>query len=382
MIRRSLSSAATTCYQSNKPKGYDFYNKVLGSPKYIVGPMVEQSELAWRILCRRYNAHLCYTPMFHARLFSDPIGGPKYRADQWSSSKEDRPLVVQFCANDPDILLKAAKMVEDECEAVDLNLGCPQHIAKKGRYGSFLQDDWELIHKLISTLDRELKVPVTAKIRVFESVSRTVDYAHMLADAGAQLLTVHGRLREQKGHHTGLANWAKIKAVKDAVTHIPIIANGNILHHDDLQACFEQTGVDGVMSAEGVLYNPTLFDPNHSALPPKAYDIALEYLDICKEIEPATRPSIVKGHLFKLFHTAFRLHTDLRSQLGTSYTLEAMERIALEMKDRLLRDEMESDSKTTNQLGPWFCQVSGVIMRCIHAQSIETERERERESER
>ncbi|OBZ90759.1 tRNA-dihydrouridine(16/17) synthase [NAD(P)(+)], partial [Choanephora cucurbitarum] len=102
--------------------------------------------------------------MFHARLFSDPIGGPKYRADQWSSSKEDRPLVVQFCANDPDILLQAAKMVEDDCEAVDLNLGCPQHIAKKGRYGSFLQDDWELIHKLISTLDRELKVPVTAKI--------------------------------------------------------------------------------------------------------------------------------------------------------------------------------------------------------------------------
>ena len=95
MLKNTVSLATKAYSQSNKPKGYDFYNKVLGSPKYIVGPMVEQSELAWRILCRRYNAHLCYTPMFHARLFSDPIGGPKYRADQWSSSKEDRPLVVQ-----------------------------------------------------------------------------------------------------------------------------------------------------------------------------------------------------------------------------------------------------------------------------------------------
>jgi tRNA-dihydrouridine synthase 1 len=83
-----------------------------------------------------------------------PVTKTTFREQQFcisqgeEGSPEDRPLIVQFCGNDPDQILTSAKVVEPFCDAIDINLGCPQDIAKKGKYGAFLQDDWDLIFRI------------------------------------------------------------------------------------------------------------------------------------------------------------------------------------------------------------------------------------------
>ncbi|KAI9838097.1 MAG: hypothetical protein M1819_006253 [Sarea resinae] len=297
----SVSSAPTE-NGFKKLHGRAFYES-LGSPKMILAPMVDQSEFAWRMVSRSFlspeeNKNLiAYSPMLHARMFMEkekfrshhfqptraplPCPPDAYHISQFpptdiyldGNPAVDRPLFVQFCANNPDELLQAAKYVQPFCDAVDLNLGCPQGIARRGHYGAFLQEDWPIIHSVISKLHTHLSVPVTAKLRILETKERTLDYARMVLSAGASIITVHGRQREQKGHNTGLADWTVIRYLRDNLPWDTVIfANGNILNHDDIAVCLQETGADAVMSAEGNLYDPSIF-----ATPPAPGNEGREY---------------------------------------------------------------------------------------------------------
>ncbi|XP_016490840.2 uncharacterized protein LOC107810562 [Nicotiana tabacum] len=296
--------------------------KKLGEPKLIVAPMVDNSELPFRMLCRKYGAEAAYTPMLHSRIFSET---EKYRSLEFTTCKEDRPLFVQFCANDPDILLEAARRVEPYCDYVDINLGCPQRIARRGNYGAFLMDNLPLVKSLVEKLANNLNVPVSCKIRVFPNLQDTLSYAKMLEEAGCSLLAVHGRTRDEKDGKKFRANWEAIKAVRNVV-RIPVLANGDIRHMDDVQNCLDETGADGVLSAESLLENPALFAGYRTAEwglgsagiredgKLDQAELLKEYLEFCERYPVPWR--MIRSHVHKMLGEWFKIQPSVREDFN------------------------------------------------------------------
>lgn len=102
----------------------DLRDKILA-----VAPMVDQSDLPFRLLCRRYGANVAFTPMIHCKLFcTRPIYQKKFFNLVEGTPKQDRPLVAQLCGSDLEHVLETAKLLQKHVDGIDLNCGCPQGV--------------------------------------------------------------------------------------------------------------------------------------------------------------------------------------------------------------------------------------------------------------
>mmetsp|Transcript_25758 Transcript_25758/g.33764 ORF Transcript_25758/g.33764 Transcript_25758/m.33764 type:complete len:380 (+) Transcript_25758:56-1195(+) len=333
----------------NAEEAWEFWRSI-GSPTKIVAPMVDQSELAFRMLCRRYGAELCYTPMINSKVF---VEDKKYRKVAISELiPEDRPILVQICGHDPQKMLEAALQLQPYCDGIDINLGCPQGIAKKGYYGAFLLEDFDLLRDIVSTLTQELSVPVTCKIRKLPRLEDTLHLCDVLVGAGAKMLCVHGRLKECKGEVVGAADWEVVKQIKQHV-NVPVVLNGGIATYEDYLRALDETGVDGVMSSEAILENPGLFNQNISKLTGQLadqYDYMTEYIELQKLYPNSVHH--VRGHIFKLLYSKLYIQENLdqRDRLTKALTPECYD-IVREMIRR--RDPEYHHPETPYQL-EWY----------------------------
>jgi tRNA-dihydrouridine synthase 1 len=138
----------------------------------VCAPMVDQSDLPFRLSCRAHSTNLCYTPMIHSRMF---LTDAKYRAKFLPLiTARDAPLFFQFCMSDPSVALQSAQLLlsllppdlDLSSYALDINCGCPQGIARRGKYGAFLLEERELLLEIVRTLTRSLPIRVTIKVRI------------------------------------------------------------------------------------------------------------------------------------------------------------------------------------------------------------------------
>jgi nifR3 family TIM-barrel protein len=140
---------------------------------------------------------------------------------------------------------------------VDVNMGCPVPKVVKNGEGSALLEKPELAARIVETMAAAVKIPVTVKIRL--STDRhplsTADFALRMEAAGAAMITLHGRTREQ--YYSGKADWQQLRRVREAVP-VPVMGNGDIRTPGDALRMLEETGCNGVMVGRAALGNPWL----------------------------------------------------------------------------------------------------------------------------
>jgi tRNA-dihydrouridine synthase B len=170
----------------------------------------------------------------------------------------EHPISIQLFDCRPDFLGEAAQIaVEQGAQTIDLNMGCPVNKITKNGGGSSLLRDPETAVAIVQAVVNAVNIPVTVKTRIgwSDDEINILDFARRMQDAGAQMMTIHGRTRAQG--YSGTAKWDWIRQVKEVLS-IPVIANGDIFSVESAVACLEQTGADGVMCSRGTLGYPFL----------------------------------------------------------------------------------------------------------------------------
>lgn len=172
---------------------------------------------------------------------------------------EERPLVQQIFGSDPDMMAESVRIIEAEHhpEGFDINMGCPVYKIVHNFNGSALMKEPERAAAIVKAMKAATKVPVSVKIRLgWSDPNDCVSFAKVLEDAGADLLTVHGRTKMQG--YSGVADWEQVGKVKQAVS-IPVLCNGDVHTADKIAEALRISGCDGVLIARGALGNPWIF---------------------------------------------------------------------------------------------------------------------------
>jgi len=221
----------------------------------IQSPLAGISDQIFRKFVRRWSPKaLLFTEMVNAKSLELGHGEEKVI----ELSEESGPIGVQLFDHRPESMIDAAIKAESSgAFVIDINMGCPvRKIAKKGG-GSALLKEPELAQAIVKKVSNAISIPLTVKIRLgwCEDTSDPISFALGLQEAGAQLITVHGRTRRQG--FSGSADWEAIGKIKKALD-IPVIANGDIKNSKDAIKCLEITNADGVMIGRASMGAPWL----------------------------------------------------------------------------------------------------------------------------
>jgi len=225
----------------------------------VLAPMAGITNTAFRRLCREYGAGLYVSEMITSRALVER-NATTMRLIRHHES--ETPRSVQLYGVDPVTVGRAARLLaeEDRADHIDLNFGCPvPKVTRKGG-GSALPWKSDLFGAIVrSAVENAGGLPVTVKMRkgIDDDHLTYLDAARIAEDAGVAAIALHARTTAQ--FYSGQADWSAIARLKETVTSIPVLGNGDIWSADDAVRMMTETGADGVVVGRGCLGRPWLF---------------------------------------------------------------------------------------------------------------------------
>ena len=237
-----------TILQANLMSNY--YHKLLKKNPFILAPMDDVTDIAFREICEDAGASYSTTELTSVdALIRDKVPLSRYQRGNLKRNQ------VQLFGCDPDTFVKAAKYVNSEADSIDVNFGCPSGTVTGNNSGAMLLKDPKNVGQIIEKLVKNVDKPISAKIRLGYKKTTYSEVAKEIEDAGAELLAVHGRTAEQK--YSGKANWDAIKEIYQKV-EIPLVGNGDIRNEEDIDSYLNKYS-DALMIGRAAIGNPMIF---------------------------------------------------------------------------------------------------------------------------
>jgi nifR3 family TIM-barrel protein len=222
----------------------------------FLAPLAGYTNAVFRQMCFNLGAGLTVSEMVSAK-------GLCYDSEKTRELLSLTPeyagiKACQLFGSEPDFMYRAASSEDiQKFDLIDINMGCPMPKIYNNGEGSALMNDFKRAEKVIEACKKSGKrVSVKFRIGLTENDYKGADFAKMCEGAGADLICVHGRVRERI--YAGEVNFAEIEKCKKAVK-IPVIANGGVFTKEDAEILMDRTGADGIAVARGAMYAPWIF---------------------------------------------------------------------------------------------------------------------------
>ena len=221
-----------------------------------LAPMAGYTDAAFRSVCARHGARLCFTEMASADALQRDNGTTLRLLEK---TPGDALTAFQIFGSRPDVSAAAVRRIAPLAPAIiDLNCGCSVPKVLNAECGAVLMRTPELIGSIVAAMKAETDIPISVKLRLGWDDSRLTyrQCAEAAVTAGAALVTLHPRTRAQG--FSGSARWEHIGRLTQALD-VPVIGSGDLFTAVDCVRMLEETGCDGVMVARGTLGNPFIF---------------------------------------------------------------------------------------------------------------------------